>query len=114
MKVYEPTLPLLTIAEIEAQDFLSYQIIIEVVREASFILYNKSPATNNLGLEKCMEAILDLLNTGYAKIICIPDPYGNEEEDLICVGYFNSATGKYKVIGSKHKCKEDDEYKDWQ
>ena len=110
MKVYEPASPLMTIDEIENNDLLSYKIIIEVARNEALKLYNASPATYSLGLEKCMEAILEMLNNGEAKLIWSEDPDGDIGEDMLFVGYFNSATGKYKVPGLEYE--DEDEYED--
>ena len=109
MKVYEPTPPNMTIAEIEDQDPLGYKIIIEVVRQSAFYLYRSSPATNKLGLEKCMESLLELLDSGEAKLIMQEDPDGNIENDMVFMGFFNPATGKYQIPGEETEI-EDEEY----
>lgn len=76
--------------ELEKENYDAYRIIIEVVRYAARLLYFASPATNALGLEACMEAIMDMIDQGLAKVVY------NDEEDVLYVGYFNSATGKYQ------------------
>jgi hypothetical protein len=97
MKIYQPELPSMTMAEVEQDQPLGYKIIIEVVRNAALALYNASPATHKLGLEKCMESILEMIDSGDAKLIWTEDPDGDIGEDTIYIGYFNSSTGKYQV-----------------
>jgi hypothetical protein len=40
-------------------------------------------------LERCLEDAIDLLNTGYIKILF------NEEEDMITLGMFDPSSGEY-------------------
>ena len=61
-------------------------------------IYFANPATNALGLEKCMEAIIDLLDTGLAKII------HDEENDCLYIGHFNSMTGNYEAPFYQGNC----------
>jgi len=111
MTCYEPELPKMTISEVEDQDTLSYKIVMEVVRHAALHLYNASPATHKLGLEKCMEVIIDLINTGYAKVLWTEDPDGDTGQDRLSIGYFNSATGRYQRQGGE-ECEESWECED--
>jgi hypothetical protein len=98
-KCHEPELPSMTMAEIEKHEPIGYKIMMEVIRNAALGLYNASPITNSMGLEKCMESIIEMIEIGEAKLIWAEDPDGDDEEDMVYVGYFNSATGKYQVPG---------------
>jgi hypothetical protein len=95
MKTYKPILPTMTIKELEEQDPIAYGILMEVVRKSALCLYHSGPAPRNMGLEMCMEALLELIDTGYAKIIYVADEY-DPDEDIMYVGFFHESTGEYK------------------
>lgn len=90
MKVHEPQLPKVTMKELEENSYDEYRVVMEVVRHSAFFLYHSSTATRRLGLEACMEALVSLLDQGFAKIIY------REEDELLYLGFFNTSTGEYQ------------------
>jgi hypothetical protein len=93
--IYEPQLPQMTMAELRENDSLSFDIVMTVVRHAALQLYRANPATYQMGLEKCEEAILQMLDEGTAKLMW-DETEDDPGDDMVWVGYFNSATGKYQ------------------
>lgn len=104
MKTYEPNLPKMTIKELEESSYDEYRVVMEVVRHAAFLLYHSSHATYQLGLEGCMETIIAMLDQGLAKIVY------REEEELLYIGYFNSATGQYQPPAFMKELEEEENW----
>jgi len=94
MEFHKPRLPHVTMKELREQDEVSFEIVMTVVRNAALMLYHANPATYELGLEKCEEAILDMLDEGTAKIMWDEHDF-DPEEDRVWIGYFHSTTGEY-------------------
>lgn len=93
--MYEPRPPHMTMNELRKKDSLSFEIVMMVVRNAALQLYHANPATYSMGLEKCEEAILQMIDEGTAKLMWDEDE-DDPADDQVWVGYFNSATGQYQ------------------
>lgn len=91
---HKPKVPAMTMKELREHDGTSFEIVMCVVRDAALALYHANPATYALGLEKCEEAILDMLDDGTAKLMWDEHDF-DPEEDRVWVGYFNAADGNY-------------------
>lgn len=94
MEFHEPRQPAMTMRELKKKDKISFDIVMTVVRNAALQLYHANPATYALGLEKCEEAILQMLDEGTAKIMWDEHDF-DPEEDMLWIGYFHSSDGQY-------------------
>lgn len=95
MKSYKPRVPDMTVKEIEECNPMAYKIVMEVVRRSALCMYHSGPAPRAMGLEMCMEAIIELIDTGYAKILYVRSE-DEPGEDIMYVGFFYESTGEYR------------------
>lgn len=101
MEEYTPTPPLCTLNELRNEDPLAYEIVMLLVRKTAHKMYVHTDLMRKLGLEKCEEAIMELLDTGYAKICESKIIEGEDsDDDILWVGFFNSASGEYDPLSS--------------
>jgi hypothetical protein len=84
--MYEPRAPNVTVDELAVQDPISHRIVMLMLMKGARGMYQADPSD---GLERCLEDAIDLLNTGYIKILF------NEEEDMITLGMFDPSSGEY-------------------
>jgi hypothetical protein len=94
--MYEPELPNCTIAELQEEDAIGYEIVMCVIRHTALSMYRSTEMMRKMGLEKCEEAIIDLINTGFAKICHTIVDEDDEEDGILWIGFFNSANGEYE------------------
>jgi hypothetical protein len=87
--MYEPQKPLVSVQELEETDPESYDFLMRVFSMLAVDIYKASPETNELGLEKNIETLIELQDKGLIKLMY------DDEQEMIRIGIFNPLTGDY-------------------
>jgi uncharacterized protein YheU (UPF0270 family) len=84
-----PPRPQTTIEEIETLNEDAYYFLMQLIHQIALQIYKESSEVREMGLEKSMETIIKLINSGEAKLVL------DEENDEISITVYDEEFGGY-------------------